>query len=159
METKVVKTLVSKHVAKVGYRFVFSGHLDECAGCRFRSACLGNLEVGVVYEVVRVYDIVNRCPAVGDVVTVDVRPAEVEIAVNPRAAVEGIVTTYRHIECRIPCGYAELCRSPWVTSGSKVKVVSVGGKVSCGAGKNIVSVKALVLPRREQAPGGVAPRG
>ncbi len=141
---KTVKTLISKYAAKEGYRFLYSGRMEECLGCRFRHACVDNLKEGVAYEVVKVYGIVNRCPALGEVVTVDVKPAEVSVALDPRAAVEGVLVTYTHRECGIPCQFSELCRNPLVRSGTKVKVLSVGGRVSCRAGKSLVA--AIVLP-------------
>lgn len=140
---EVIKTLVSKYVAKPGYRFVFSGELPECARCRFRSACVSKLKVGRVYEVVKVYGIVNRCPALGEVLTVDVELAKVEVALSAKSSIEGAITTYRHIACRTPCRYSELCRSPWITDGSKVKVLAVLGKLDCAAGKDVF--KAVVV--------------
>ena len=140
------KTLISKHVAKVGYRFLFSGPMEECSNCRFRHACVGNLASGVVYEVVRLYDIVNRCPVVGEVVTVDVKPAEVDVAVDPRAAIEGAIVTYRHQGCGAPCPNSELCRSPWIGDGGRVKVISVRGRVECRVGKTLFRVTVLTVP-------------
>lgn len=148
MTAKAIKTLVSKYVAKVGHRFLFSGPMSECLSCRFRHACLGNLEAGVVYEVVQTYNIVNKCPVLGEVVTVDVKPAEIDVALDPRAAIEGMVTTYRHIDCKTQCNLSELCRSPWIKDGSKVKVVSVEGRIPCKVGKNLTRVKVVVLPQR-----------
>ncbi|MCX8208725.1 MAG: UPF0179 family protein [Sulfolobales archaeon] len=137
------KTLVNKYVAREGHRFLFSGPLAECSSCRFRGACVGNLEVGVVYEVVKVYRIVNKCPVLGDVVTVDVEPAKVEVALDSRAAIEGAITTYTHHECRTPCRYGELCRNPLIKSGSRVRVISVSGGVECRIGRNLT--RALVV--------------
>jgi len=148
MTTRTVKTLISKYVAKVGHKFLFSGPMGECSSCRFKHACIDNLEIGVVYEVVHVYPIVNKCPVLGEVVTVDVRSAELDIALDPRAAVDGIVTTYRHTDCKTPCSFAELCRNPWIRNGSKVKVVSVNERVPCKAGRNLTKVKVVVLPQR-----------
>ena len=137
---EVIKTLVSRYVAKPGHRFVFSGELPECGRCRFRSACVSKLRVGKVYEVVRVYEIVNRCPALGDVLTVDVEPARVEVALSARASIEGAITTYKHITCRTSCRYSELCRSPWIADGSKVKVLSVLEKLECAVCKDLFRV-------------------
>lgn len=134
----MVKTLVSKHVAKEGYRFLFSGPMDECLSCRFRYACVNNLKEGVAYEVVRVYRIVNACPVLGEVVTVDVKPAEVDVALDPRAAIEGAIVTYAHRECGVPCQYSDLCRNPLIKSGTKVRVISVKNKVNCKIGKSLV---------------------
>ncbi len=135
---RTTKTLLSRYVAREGYRFLFSGQMDECAECRFRHACVGNLREGAAYEVVKVYGIVNRCPVLGEVVTVDVKPAELSVALDPKAAVEGMLVTYVHRECGVPCRFSELCRNPLVGSGTKVKVLSVGSRVDCKAGKNLV---------------------
>lgn len=140
---EIVKTLVGRYVAKPGYRFVFSGELPECTKCRFRSACVSKLKVGRVYEIVKIYDIVNRCPALGEVLTVDVVPARVEVALSARSSIEGAITTYRHLVCRTPCKYAELCRSPWIADGSKVKILTVLGKLECTAGKEVF--RAIVV--------------
>lgn len=146
MTTRAVKTLVSRYVAKIGHRFLFSGPMSECLSCRFKHACIDNLEAGVVYEVVQTYNIVNKCPVLGEVVTVDVKPAEIEAALDPRAAVEGIVATYKHINCKTQCSFSELCRSPWIKNGSKVKVISVDGRISCKVGKSLSRVKVIILP-------------
>lgn len=140
---EIIKTLVGRYVAKPGYRFVFSGELPECASCRFRSACVSKLKVGRVYEIVRVYNIVNRCPALGEVLTVDVVPAKVDVALSARSSIEGAITTYRHILCRTPCKYAELCRSPWIADGSKVKVLVVLERLECAAGKEVFRVTVI----------------
>lgn len=134
----IVKTLVSKYVAKEGYKFLFSGPMTECLSCRFKYACVDNLKEGIAYEVVKVYRVVNKCPVLGEVVTVDVKPAEVDIALDPKAAIEGAVVTYTHRSCSAPCRYSELCRNPLVRSGTKVKVVSVGDRVTCRVSKNLV---------------------
>lgn len=146
-----MKTLISKYVAKAGYKFLFSGPASECSSCRFKYACLGNLEPGVVYEVVKVYNIVNKCPVVGDVVTVDVKPAEIDVAVDPRSAIEGAIVIYRRYECGKPCSFSELCRNPWLKSGSRVKVISVGNRVECRVGRMLFRVTVLAVPRAEHS--------
>lgn len=140
-----VKTLVSKYVAREGYRFLFSGPTSECLNCRFRFACVNNLREGVPYEVVKVYGIVNNCPALGEVVTVDVKPAEVEVALDSKAAVEGVIATYTHRECGVPCQLSELCRNPLVRSGTKVRVLSVSDRVACRVGKNLTKVLVVTV--------------
>lgn len=137
----IVKTLVSKYVAKEGYEFLFSGPTDECLSCRFRHACVNNLKEGVAYEIVKVYRIINKCPILGEVVTVDVKPAEVDVALDSRVAVEGVIVTYTHRECGVPCQYSELCRNPLVKSGTRVRVISTGDRVPCRINKNLVRAK------------------
>lgn len=134
----MVKTLISKYVAKEGYKFLFSGPMTECLSCRFKCACVDNLKEGVAYEVVKVHQVVNKCPVLGAVVTVDVKPAEVDIALDPRAAIEGAIVTYFHRDCGVPCRYSELCRNPLIRSGTRVKVISIRGRVTCRINKNLV---------------------
>ena len=38
-------TLIGKDLAKKGQEFVFLGPADECDSCRFKSSCVGNLEL------------------------------------------------------------------------------------------------------------------
>ncbi|MEM1622893.1 MAG: UPF0179 family protein [Sulfolobales archaeon] len=140
----IVKTLVSRYVAKEGYKFLFSGPMTECLSCRFKYACVDNLREGVAYEVVKVYRVINKCPVLGEVVTVDVKPAEVDVALDPKAAIEGAVVTYTHQNCGAPCRYGELCRNPLVRSKTKVKVVSVGGRITCRTNKNLVKATVIV---------------
>jgi uncharacterized protein (UPF0179 family) len=104
---------------------------------------VSKLKVGRVYEIVRVYNIVNKCPALGEVLTVDVVPAKVDVALSARSSIEGAITTYRHILCRTPCKYAELCRSPWIADESKVKVLAVLEKLECAAGKEVFRVTVI----------------
>ncbi|MCX8184146.1 MAG: UPF0179 family protein [Sulfolobales archaeon] len=145
-----MKTLVSKYVAREGYRFLFSGPLAECSNCRFKSACINNLESGVAYEIVKIYGIVNKCPALGEVVTVDVKPAEVEVALDSRAAIENVVTTYTYRNCGVPCRFSELCRNALIVDGSRVRVISIRGGIKCEIGRNLTRAVVVTVTTKSK---------
>ena len=44
-------TLIGKDLAQKGTEFVFLGPAEECDDCRFKSSCIGNLELNRKYVI------------------------------------------------------------------------------------------------------------
>ena len=70
-------TLIGKDLAKEGQEFIFLGPANECENCRFKSSCVGNLELNRKYVVVDVKENEQKCPVHAEGI---VRPVEVERA-------------------------------------------------------------------------------
>ncbi len=137
-------TLVSYLVAKKGHRFVFTGAPDECKSCRFYTVCVGRLRPGHAYEVVEVLGIKNRCPVNEYVITVKVREVPIEVAIPTRLAVEGMTVTYEKIECNEDCPHKELCKSKYLPSRCRVKIVKVKEKINCAKGLSLTKAEVLL---------------
>lgn len=132
-KNKATLSLVGVNQAKVGYRFVFVGIPQECKSCGLFRVCLGNLELGRVYEVVGVRSMAHDCALheVGARV-VEVRESEVEAALESRVAVEGGIVTFAPIRCvNEGCPYARLCNPVGLRYGDRCKVVKVSEKIRC----------------------------
>lgn len=139
-------TLVSHITAKEGFKFVFTGPLTECLSCRLKPVCVDKLKLGQVYEVVKVYNIVNKCPINDYVVTVDVKEAEFEVALNRRMAIEGIVVTYSKLTCdKVWCSNYKRCVSNLIVRPVKVKVIKVAGNVQCPRGLGLSNALVKIV--------------
>ncbi len=136
-------TLISYITAREGFRFVFTGPSKECLGCRFRRVCVDKLKVGQIYEVTKVYGILNKCPINEYVVTVDVKEAEIEVAMSRRTVIEGAIVNYSKMSCdNVKCPNHSRCSSNLVIKPLKVKIVKVLGNVTCP--KNLELSNVLV---------------
>lgn len=122
-----IVTLVGSSQARVGYRFVHVGPAKPCMTCRLFQACVGALEPGRLYEVMAVRGVKHDCPLhEGGVVVVEVVEAAVEAAIPLKAAVEGLILSYRPLECAIEgCRLVRLCKPAWLRTGDRCKVVKV----------------------------------
>ena len=74
-------TLIGKDLAKKGQEFVFLGPAEECENCRFKSSCVGNLEVNRKYVVVGVKENEQKCPihSGGVVIPVEIDRAKIDL--------------------------------------------------------------------------------
>ncbi len=125
-------TLISYLTGREGFKFVYTGPSPECLNCRFNYVCNGKLRVGQVYEVVKVYGIRNKCPINEYVVTVEVREAVIEVAINRKAVVEGMTITYFKTACdNVRCGNYRKCVPELIIRPVKIKVLKVLNNVSC----------------------------
>lgn len=99
-------TLVGPRLAEPGTEFVYRGEAPDCEGCPYRTQCL-NLTEGVRYRVTerREGGQELRCAvhADGEVVPVEVTPAQVEANVPTAAAYAGsrvaLAGPCPHTEC------------------------------------------------------------
>lgn len=139
-------TLISYITAKEGFRFVFTGPSEECLGCRFRRVCVDKLKVGQIYEVKKVYGILNKCPINEYVVTVDVSEAEIEVAMSRKAVIEGAIVSYNKIPCdNVKCPNYSRCSSNLVIKPLKVKIVKVLGNVICPRSLELSNVLVRII--------------
>lgn len=139
-------TLVSYLTAKEGFKFVFTGPSTECLNCRFNYVCNGKLKVGQVYEVVKVHNIRNKCPINEYVTTVEVREADVDLAVGKKVAIEGMTLNYSKMSCeRVKCGNYPKCVPDLIVKPVKVKVVRILGSVNCPKKLELSNVQVKIV--------------
>ncbi|MDO5823407.1 UPF0179 family protein [Methanobrevibacter sp.] len=123
-------TLIGKDLAKKGQEFVFLGPTDECENCRFKSSCLGSLEVNRKYVVLDVKDNEQKCPvhAEGIVVPVEIDRAEIELLTPSKNIFEGSTFTFSAPDCDEKCDYHDFCFPEGLKENDKCIVLNNEGK-------------------------------
>ncbi|MGQ4915019.1 MAG: UPF0179 family protein [Candidatus Asgardarchaeia archaeon] len=128
-------TLLSKSVAKEGYRFQYFGEASACKKCEFYHICHEKMENGRVYEVIKVRKNKEQfCKLVDDyVVPVEVDEVEHEILINVEKAIEGAVITYTPLVCsEYDCEYKPLCNPIGLFDKDRVQIIKILSSVECG---------------------------
>ena len=143
-----IVTLVTEALAERGVSFRIKVHA-ACLTCRLRRICVDNLRPGFEYEVVEVRHMRHLCPLTrSKMVVVVVRPKPVKVALESRAAVEGLICSYTPIKCgERDCPHAEYCDSEALREGERVKVVRVIGRLDCPLGRSLFLAEVSPLPR------------
>ncbi len=149
-------TIISPKQARRGYRFIFDGLASPCLPCSYLNACVGNLEVGRIYEVKNVLKKTLECrlhEERGCVVEVDEIVHHANI--KPQAAVQDALIRFEPIECEtVDCPEYGKCNPVGLRVGDPCKVVAVGEATSCPRGVRL----ALVQLAREPPPSGTVQR-
>jgi len=127
----VVITLVGEKLAKPGVEFIYYGPADPCKSCRLARVCVGNLEPGRRYKIVKVRNIEHSCPLhEGKVRVVEVVEPAIEILVDPRLAIVGSKITLKFVDCPDP-EKAELVKPEGLFEGDTVKILEILDDVEC----------------------------
>ncbi|AEC50980.1 hypothetical protein PNA2_0062 [Pyrococcus sp. NA2] len=127
----MVITLVGEKLAKPGLEFVYYGPGEPCKSCRLARVCIGNLEPGRRYKIVRVRNIEHPCPLhEGKVRVVEVVEPAIEVLVEPRYAIAGSKIKLSFVECNDK-NKEELIRPEGLFEGDTVKIVEIIGDVEC----------------------------
>ncbi|WP_297070007.1 UPF0179 family protein [Thermococcus sp.] len=136
-------TLVGEKLARPGVEFIYYGPAEPCRTCKLAGVCVGNLEPGRRYKILRVRSMPSHsCPLhEGKVRVVEVVEPSVEVAVEPRLAIAGSVITLEFSECG-DLEKADLFHPEGLFGGDHVKVIEVLGDVECG-GKAYKIVKVM----------------
>ncbi|WP_407412780.1 UPF0179 family protein [Methanobrevibacter sp.] len=123
-------TLIGKDLAREGQEFVFLGPADECENCRFKSSCVGNLELNRKYVVVGVKDNEQKCPihAEETVIPVEVDRAKIDVLTPSKNIFEGSTFTYESPDCDENCDYHDLCFPEGLIENDKCIVLENLGK-------------------------------
>jgi uncharacterized protein (UPF0179 family) len=125
-----VITLIGKDLAKEGQEFIFLGPANECENCRFKSSCVGNLELNRKYVVVDVKENEQKCPvhAEGIVIPVEVERASIDLLTTSKSIFEGSTFTYNAPNCDENCDFHDLCSPDGLIENDKCIVLDNGGK-------------------------------
>ncbi|MDV3103574.1 UPF0179 family protein [Thermococcus waiotapuensis] len=131
----MVITLVGEKLAKPGLEFIYYGPSEPCKSCRLARVCVGNLEPGRRYRIVRVRNIEHSCPLhEGKVRVVEVVEPAIEILVDPRSAIVGSKVTLKFVDCGDP-GKESLARPEGLFEGDQVRIEDIVGEVECDGKK------------------------
>lgn len=123
-------TLIGKDLAKKGQEFIFLGPASDCESCRFKSSCIGNLELNRKYVVVDVKENEQKCPIhSGEVVIpVEVERAEIDLLTTSKNIFEGSTFTYNALDCDENCEFHDLCFPDGLAENDKCIVLENKGK-------------------------------
>ena len=123
-------TLIGKDLAKEGQEFVFLGPADECEKCRFKSSCVGNLELNRKYVVTGVKDNEQKCPihAEETVIPVEVDRAKIDVLTTSKNIFEGSTFTFNAPDCDEACDFHDLCFPDGLIENDKCIVLENNGK-------------------------------
>ncbi|MBQ2665601.1 UPF0179 family protein [Methanobrevibacter sp.] len=134
-------TLIGIDLAKEGQEFIFLGPAKECEDCRFKSSCIGNLEINRKYVVTAIKENEQKCPihAEGKVIPVEVERAEIEVLTTSKNIFEGSTFTYNAPECDEACDFHDLCFPDGLVENDKCIVLENNGKHKgeCKKGLNL----------------------
>ncbi|ASJ02986.1 hypothetical protein A3L09_06800 [Thermococcus profundus] len=138
----MVITLVGEKLAKPGMEFIYYGPAEPCKTCRLARVCVGNLEPGRRYKVVKVRNIEHSCPLhEGKVRVVEVVEPSIEILLDPRTAIVGSKMTLKFVDCEDP-EKESLAKPEGLFEGDTVKILEILDDVECG-GKHYKLVKVI----------------
>ncbi|MCQ2971160.1 hypothetical protein SAMN05216439_1017 [Methanobrevibacter gottschalkii] len=123
-------TLIGKDLAKEGQEFVFLGPADECENCRFKSSCVGNLELNRKYVVVNVKENEQKCPihSGGLVIPVEIDRAQIDVLTASKNIFEGSTFTFNAPDCDEVCEFHDLCFPEGLQEDDKCLVLNNNGK-------------------------------
>jgi hypothetical protein len=138
----MVITLVGEKLAKPGVEFIYYGPADPCKTCRLARVCVGNLEPGRRYKVVRVRNIEHSCPLhEGKVRVVEVVEPSIEVAIEPRLAIVGSKIKLSFAECDDP-EKMNIIKPEGLYEGDTVKILEIVGDLKCNE-KTLKIVKVI----------------
>ena len=123
-------TLIGKDLAKKGQEFIFLGPAQECEECRFKSSCIGSLELNRKYVVTEVRDSEQKCPIHDEqkVIPVKVEKASIDLLTSSKNIFEGSTFTYNAPECDEACDFHDLCFPDGLVENDKCIVLENNGK-------------------------------
>ncbi len=136
-------TIIGSKQARKGYRFIFDGLARPCLTCDYQNACVGNLEVGRVYEIQKVMKKSLQCQLhEGEGRVVEVIESLYDVNIKSQTAMSDVILRFEQIECtRVDCPEYEKCRPLGLQPGNRCRVVKVGKTVSCFLGLKLTSVQ------------------
>jgi hypothetical protein len=123
-------TLIGKDLAKKGMEFVYLGPAQECDDCRFKSSCIGNLEVNRKYVITDIKDNEQKCSIHSQnvVIPVEVERAQIDILTSSKNIFEGSTFTFNAPECDENCEFHDLCFPEGLIENDKCIVIKNHGK-------------------------------
>ena len=145
---RVIITLIGVKQARKGLEFLHEKPSEKCETCEYREVCIGNLEVGRVYQIVRLREKILPCPLhEGGVRVVEVVESEISAAIPQKLALEGAVITFHKMACEnLKCKNRSLCFPLGIYEGDRCEIISLGEKIDCKMGNTlrIAKLKRIV---------------
>jgi hypothetical protein len=123
-------TLIGKDLAEKGKEFIFLGPAPECEECRFKSSCIGSLELNRKYVVTEVRDSEQKCPIHNEekVIPVKVEKASIDVLTPSKNIFEGSTFTFNAPDCDENCDFHDLCFPEGLIENDKCIVLENIGK-------------------------------
>jgi uncharacterized protein (UPF0179 family) len=138
---KKMITVIPTVIAKEGYSFSFRRDPGpECTGCKVRSPCLDNLDVGHLYVIKEVRSAEHYCALTGLKAKVaEVQKIQTRISLEKQRIMVGATTTYSKVRCNWKfCPNYTSCVANGLEDGLKIKVKEKQEEVSCPRGFKLV---------------------
>jgi len=141
-------TLIGAKQATKGFKFAFSTLSARCEKCEYRGVCVGNLELGRVYQVVNVLENVFPCPLHEEGVrVVEVVEADIPASIPSKIAVERATIIFKVRECGdITCRNVVFCNPIGLVNGDRCLIVKLEGKLGCIEGFSLVKTLLRRFP-------------
>ncbi|MHA1313505.1 MAG: UPF0179 family protein [Candidatus Helarchaeota archaeon] len=142
-------TMIYFKQAKIGYQFQHIGESKACKSCKLYKACIKNLKLKAIYEVIEVRNKIHYCPLIDDdVKVVKVKELPIDTYIDSSSAFEGAIITYRGHDCSEEnCPHHEKCFDERLVRGRKYKILKIieNKKVQCLKGKALKLVKLKII--------------
>ena len=141
-------TFISADEAREDLVFYYEGKSSKCTYCDYRKVC-HNIQPKRAYRIVQVKDKTVNCKAFSKKMRlVDIRLAEIRIAIDPKMRIEGATIKFNPQICgEIQCERFDECVPSTINPMEKCKIVGSVKKFSCPkTGKSLVVV--FVLPQQ-----------
>lgn len=137
---KRIVVIVGLKQAKIGFVFLYEGHLEECEDCELFKVCMENLEVGRVYRIVNVRAKEFPCKVHEDgVKVVEVVESEIEAAVESRLKVPSVIMTFTPQHCeKASCIYYANCQPKGLVSGDKCSIIEIIDRIKCPLKRSLI---------------------
>ncbi|MFX1485953.1 MAG: UPF0179 family protein [Promethearchaeota archaeon] len=135
---------IGEKQAKPGTEFMFSDSFEECKSCDLRRICVGNLEPGRIYEIIRVKKKKHSCSLYeGGIVVVEVEEARIKAIIDAKNAFEGATITLRLPTCKqLSCNYYGQCIPDGLYDNDRIKIIKIySKKIDCPQGRRLKSVQ------------------
>jgi uncharacterized protein (UPF0179 family) len=145
---RTIITLVGIGQAKVGESFIYRGPSLKCGECKYFNVCAKNLERGRIYRIVNLRDKVLACEMHNlEMRVVEVVEAEIEAAVTPKQAIEGVVFSFHPQECTEEgCENIKLCLPENLKNNDRCMIIKVYGSIRCPRGLQLMRVLLVRVP-------------
>ena len=138
-------TFISADEAREDSIFYYEDKSSKCTYCDYRKVC-HNIQPKRAYLIVQVKDKIVNCKAFSKKMQlVEIRLAEIRIAIDPKMKIEGATIEFNPQICgEIQCEKFDECVPSIINPKEKCKIVDIIKKFSCPkTGKSLVEVSVL----------------
>lgn len=143
---ETVITLINSNIAKNGYKFIFEKPSGICFTCNLKKVCIERLKQGRIYEIIKVRDKRHFCKLLNAFVSVvEVKLSPIELFIERKIALEGVIVSYNPIECKMNCLNKSLCTPLGLFKNDKIKIEKILYHVKCQSGKNLTKVLVTII--------------
>ena len=142
-------TLIGIKLAKKNREFLFSGPAKECDQCdpSLKSVCIGNLQKGCIYKIIKIRKIKHPCAVHEEgVCVVEVQKVPIKTAIEAKLAYEGAIITFNFPDCNeVSCTNYKYCRPLGLIKEDKYKILKVLDNLPhlCEKGKKLKLVEMI----------------